>query len=244
MNRSHVLAAAVALAVLGSTSHADAAGDANGFSQKGQFIVSADRLFSFFSYTNISVSGDNTTTSENATSIALLWGQEPGPNLGGITDPHTVPRVAFDYTVIDHLTIGGSLVLAFGLGGKNETKTGNVTRSTDSPTTTLIGISPRVGYVIPVGDILAIWPRGGFTFYSASAKTKQEQNNNTVTTTTTASQLSLDLDPQLAGPLVNIPLTGSASVKTESGGTTREVSNDLSIFHMGISTGIGGWFDL
>src|SRR5689334_19299416 len=139
------LSAGVAMALLGAASHADAQ-EANGFSDKGQFIVSADRLFAFFSYTNISVSqdrnGQTITSSENSSSIALLWGREPGPTLAGMSDPHTVPRVAFDYTVIDHLTVGGSLVLAFGLGGQNETKAANNTQSTDAPTEALLGISP------------------------------------------------------------------------------------------------------
>jgi hypothetical protein len=175
---------------------------------------------------------------------------------------HTLPRIAFDFTIIQHLTLGIGFALGFGLGGtdKNEFLQGQVktTRSVDAPTATAIGIAPRVGYVIPFHDYLAFWPRLGFAFYSLSAKTERVQNNNPNTIDTvslTDTFFSLDLDPQLAivplehfffhvGPLINIPLTGSRSIKTTTGPTTVSVSNDTSLFHVGISGGLGGWFDL
>lgn len=261
MKRRFVLGAAVLCSILAGSAEASAAGDANGMGQKGQLIVSADRLFSLFNFTSFSVTrtvnGNSVTQSQSGSSMALLWGQEETVLEGGgrLTDPHTVPRLAIDFTVIDRLTLGGTLVLAFGLGGSTEVKAGNTTSSTDSPTTTVFGIAPRVGYIIPVGEVLAIWPRGGFSFYSQSTKSKDTQNNNTVTTSVSGSQFSLDLDPVLAivpiphlfftvGPLVNIPLTGTFKTTVENGANTVERSDDLSIFHFGIAAGMGGWFNL
>ena len=46
------------------------------------------------------------------------------------------------------------------------------------------------------------------------------------------------------GPILNVPLTGSQSVESAQGGSTNTTSNDFSIIHVGLSAGIGGWFDL
>jgi hypothetical protein len=227
--------------------------EANGFGEKGELIVTADRLMPLFSYSSQTLhttaqGGQDSKVSSSGTSIALLFGREPDIAI----NPHTVPRVAIDYTVINHLTVGGSFVVAFGLGGSTSTEIGNNTTKQDSPKATVWGFAPRVGYVLPLGHTFGFWPRAGFAFYSISSKDTNTANNGTVTTTTTGvSVWSLDLDPQFVwvplqhffahfGPILNIPLTGSRSVEVNS--TT--VSNDFSMFHFGLSAGLGGWFDL
>jgi hypothetical protein len=66
---------------------------------------------------------------------------------------------------------------------------------------------------------------------------------------------SLDLDPQFMivpvqhfffqmGPLITIPLTGNSSQEVVSGATTTTVDRDLTLFHIGLTAGIGGWFNL
>jgi hypothetical protein len=168
--------------------------------------------------------------------------------------------VAVDFTVIDRLTVGGSVALAFGLGGSHKVEDDNNgtnrSTSTDSPTVTVIGFSPRVGYILPLTDWLAFWPRGGFSFYSVRVRTVDTNNMNVDTTHTDSDTIfSLDLDPQLAiipvrnffftgGLLMNIPLGGSQKSETTTGGTTQSVSNDFSIFHFGLEVGLGGWIDL
>jgi hypothetical protein len=258
MKRRFVVGAAAAIAALAWSGQAGAQ-DAKGFGEKGQLILSADRLFPLFSYTSFSTTEtDNnvtTTQTDKGSSFVLLLGAEPG-----VSSIHTVPRVAVDFTVIKGLTVGGSVVLAFGLGGSSNTETNtggqSVSRSTDAPSRTIIGIGPRVGYILPLGDIIAIWPRGGFSFYSVSEKqTTTQQNGGDVVDKNSDTIFSLDIDPQLAivpiqhfffhvGPLLNIPLSGSRSHDHTAGATTTTTKIDLSIWHFGISTGIGGWFDL
>jgi hypothetical protein len=231
--------------------------EANGFGEKTQLIITADRLMPLFSYSSQTVTetrnGATLRTSDSGTSAAFLLGSEP--SLGSV---HTIPRVALDFTVVHHLTLGGSIVLAFGLGGTHEDDFGNnTTRKGDAPKTTVIGIAPRVGYVIPLASTFAFWPRAGFAFYSVSTKTSNFQGNNNIeiVTTNNDSLLSLDLDPQFVwapiphfffhfGPLVNVPLSGSRSVETATGATSNTTKSDLSVFHFGISAGLGGWFDL
>lgn len=237
--------------------------EANGFGEKGQLIVSVDRLMPLLGFTRFSedvTNGNVTTTqSETSTSIALLFGREP--NNPSLVDPHTIPRIAFDYTVIPHLTVGGSFVLGLGLGGSQKTENSNggtnATQSVDAPTITAVGISARAGYVLPLGQSIAFWPRGGFSFYSLSAKTTTQQGNtdNPIENHDTTTAFSLDLDPQFvwvpvqhffinAGVLANIPLAGKHSIEQDQGGTSTSTSNDSHIFHIGLSAGVGGWFDL
>ncbi|AKU98923.1 hypothetical protein AKJ09_05587 [Labilithrix luteola] len=213
-----------------------------------------------FSYTSTSIEnkdGDTTTkVTQNGSSIALLWGDESNVSF----KVHTVPRVGVDYTIIDRLTLGGSVAVAFGLGGSTKTTVSgrgtSVERSGDSPSTTVVGVAPRVGYILPVGDVLALWLRGGFSFYSVSEKTPvNNNNNNNDSDKNSATLFSIDLDPQLTivpmehffftvGPLINIPLTGNVDRTSVRGATTTTVSNDLTQWHFGISAGLGGWFNL
>ncbi|MDB4945714.1 MAG: hypothetical protein JWP97_5248 [Labilithrix sp.] len=235
--------------------------EANGFGEKGQLIVTADRLMPLLGYSRESVdrtqnNNVDVTESDSSVSVALLIGREPSITV----NPHTIPRIAFDYAVIPHLTIGGALVLGLGLGGSHKVVTttngSEATQSSDAPTVTALGIAPRVGYVLPLTSTLAFWPRAGFAFYSLSSKsTADDGKGKTSSSRTTDTALSLDLDPQFvfapmqhfffhAGPIANIPLTGKRSTTTSEGGTAVEVSNDLHIFHIGLSAGLGGWFDL
>ena len=258
-----VLGFTAAIALVGSS--AEAAGNANGFGEKGQLIISADRLVPLFGYASASVTrtenGRELTDSTSGAGLSILLGRDLGINGGaGPANVHTLPRVAFDYSVINHLTLGAAIAFGFGLGGsiEQEQVQGNTvtTRKIDSPTSSAIGLAPRVGYVIPLGDWLAFWPRAGFAFYAVSTKFEQTTGNNAVSTVSTTDTLfALDLDPQLtitptehfffhAGPLVNIPLTGSRSLQSTTGGTTTTTNADASVFHLGLVAGIGGWFSL
>jgi hypothetical protein len=255
LRSSCLVSALFALAGLLAASPA-AAQEANGLGDKTQLIVTVDRLMPLFSYSSQTVTntqgGGSLKTTDSGSSVALLLGREP--NLGVV---HTIPRVAIDFTIVRHLTLGGSLAVAFGLGGSHEEDFGNNTsRKSDAAKTSIIGFAPRVGYVIPLGNTFAFWPRAGFAFYSVSTKTNGVGQGNIETTTTISdSLLSLDLDPQFAwapvphfffhfGPIVNVPLTGSRSIENAAGANSTTVKNDLSVFHFGLSAGLGGWFDL
>jgi hypothetical protein len=250
--------AALALTGWSATSRAE---DLNGLGAKGQLILTADRLFPAFSYTSVSttqtLNNATVTDTQSGTSLVLLAGTEPE-----VASVHTLPRVAFDFTVIDRLTLGGSVLLAFGLSGKDKAETvagpTTTTREVDAPSRTIFGIGPRVGYILPFGQVGGIWLRGGLSFYSDRTRSQTIVNNGAVTRTDTDTKtlFSVDLDPQFVivpiphfffhvGPLANITLTGSDKFERVDGNAPAvSQSNDLSVFHLGISTGLGGWFDL
>lgn len=229
---------------------------AHGLADKGNLILTADRLVPLFSYERTSTTfqrGNNTTETDavSRTSTMLLFSSPLDRQT-----VHTVPRAAADFTVIDRLTVGGFVALGFGLGGSNsqEVVTGN-TRNTSEASAgggTLVGLGPRVGYILPLSDVLAVWLRGGFSFYSLSNRNYEDDNNNRVKVSTTTTSFSIDLDPQLAivpvehfyfgvGPLVNIPVAGSRNITSDRGNTTTSVSNDFSQLHIGINACVGGW---
>ena len=272
--RKNALAAVLGTAgvLCASAPGSASAQEANGFGEKGQLILSVDRLMPLLSYSSQSETstqgGLTVKTSDSGTSAALLFGSEPT-----LAVVHTLPRIAFDFTIVNHLTVGGSIAAVFGtavewyannpsdrpdyLIGELVNVNGNGTpvRKTDTPSRTVIGFAPRVGYVLPVGRNFAFWPRLGFALYSVSSKSDNVVANAVVTTTNTDTLFSLDLDPQFVwtpiqhfffnvGPLLNIPLSGSRSVEVEQGPRSDTTKSDLSLFHFGLSAGLGGWFDL
>lgn len=252
--------AAVSLATAGS---AHAAGTTNGFGEKGQLIITGDRLLPVFGYARSSITttqnGRELTDSQTGAGFNLLLGRDLGLNGVGPVNVHTLPRVAFDVTIIHHLTLGAAFAFGFGLGGTVERELVNGTTVTtaknDAPTASAIGLAPRVGYVIPLSNVFAFWPRAGFAFYAVSSKTEDVDNGATRTTSVTDTLFSIDLDPQFvivpvehfffhAGPLVNIPLTGTRSTESTNGPQTVTVDNDISVFHLGLTAGIGGWLNV
>ncbi|HVH47557.1 MAG TPA: hypothetical protein VM925_34715 [Labilithrix sp.] len=258
------IAGVLAAAMFVASSDARAAGHANGFGEKGELILSADRLVPIFnySYASVTVEGPNNlelTTSRSGSGISFLFGR----NMASPEDPalpinvHTLPRVAFDIAIIRSLTIGAGIAFGVGLGGTDEREDpqGNAKRpvSGDAPTMTAIGLTPRVGYVLPLGNLFAFWPRAGFGFYSISGRSEAVDGNGIVISTTkrTDTLFSLDLDPQFAlvpfehffihaGPIVNIPISGSRSVRVAN--TPTEA--DTAVFNFGLSAGLGGWFNV
>jgi hypothetical protein len=252
----------LSLALLAATSAAFAE-NPKGFGEKSQLIISADRLVPLFSFGHASVTenqnGIDVSSSSSGSGISILFGRDAAQT-AGLTNPHSLPRVGIDFTVIHNLTIGGSVAFGFGLGGSVEREAVRggtiVTTSSDAPTGTAIGLAPRVGYVLGLNDWLAFWPRLGFGFYSLSSKSEEIENNNVIrTSSTTYTQFSIDVDPTFVfvpvehfffnvGPLLSIPFGGSLSREDQRGATTTTTDLDASVLHLGLSAGLGGYFNL
>jgi hypothetical protein len=111
------------------------------FSSRGDFAVGIDRVFGVHLE---HWDRDNPDAEFDATSVELGWG-------GAAFTPFSVPRLAMDYFVIDHLSIGGSL--------------GFASYSGDPDGSSLI-LAPRVGYVWNLADWAGFWLRGGFSYHS------------------------------------------------------------------------------
>ncbi len=252
-----LIATAASAVVLLAASSSGAQGFAKGFGDKGQFIVSAERLAPLFTYTNNkltdSTTNPNTSISTTTTAVGLLPSFNDSAFNGNF---YNVPRFGFDYTVIPHLTIGGSIGFATQLGASNTQSQGAGSVSTDAAKATYFSIAPRVGYIIPLTDIISFWPRGGISFHLFHSTNPDNTNGagTVVTRSTNRSLWALDLEPLFvltpvehfgvfAGPIVDIPLTGSQKTDrtTTPPGTTVTESLDYSSFHFGITAGLMGW---
>jgi hypothetical protein len=256
MRRLMAVAASVGVFLTASLAQAQGHPD---FGKQGEFIISADRLVPLFAYTHVSqdqFTGGNTkiTSFYNESSLSILWGSSGNSGLAGGDTFFTVPRVGFDYTVIPSLTVGGDLVVWFTLGGSNGTDTttnGNtITNKNDNPGGLLFGVAPRVGYILPLTDLFAIWLRGGVSFYVANSKVT---NNPNLTTSNSINQFALDLDPQFVitpvphfgftiGLTADIPITGGHSTERDTPGGSTTQSAWSSIFFLGVTGGILGYF--
>jgi hypothetical protein len=83
--------------------------------------------------------------------------------------PYNIPRLAFDYMVIDKLSVGGSL--GFSLSNVETNDNGQAV-----PLTAFL-LAPRVGYLHMFGRVAGIWPRGGFVYHSASADLQYKESD-------------------------------------------------------------------
>jgi hypothetical protein len=268
VRRLIAVAAGVGVMLVGTLAQAQTSGGS--FGSQGQFIISADRLFPVLGYSHGSVNepgqlGPGITKisdSEDQSSLGFFWGATPAftgvGNGETVPNVYTVPRLGFDYTILPNVTVGGDLVLFFTLGGSGSSETflndGSTQTTTGSqPKTTIFGIAPRGGYILHLTDLLSLWLRGGFSYYTATTKATTTNNNETTNNSFNFNQLALDIDPQLVitpvphfgftvGVTGDIPITGGIS-ETQSGqGGSSSVSAHASLLFVGVTGGLVGWF--
>jgi hypothetical protein len=255
MLRGFIVAAASTAVLLAATSAS--AQEAKGLGQQGQFIISADRLAPLFTYSNNkttdTTTNPNTSTSTTTTAIGIF----PSLNdIGFNGNFYNIPRVGFDYVVIPHLTVGGDIAFATQLGSSTTESQGSGSVSNDGAKATYFSIAPRVGYILPLTDMIAFWPRGGLGFHLIHSSSPDRGNaNQTITNSSNLTLWAIDLEPLFvlspvehfgffAGPVIDIPLTGSSKTDTTTTppGTTVTRTLDYSSFHFGITAGLLGWF--
>ncbi|MGD0526106.1 MAG: hypothetical protein ABSE49_13225 [Polyangiaceae bacterium] len=271
VRRLSAVAACVSVMLAGSLAHAQSKSN---FGDPGEFIFSADRLLPVLGWSHATLTQTNPpmginkiVTTTNSSSLGFFWGGTPAindsPGLPGfptvpVANIYTVPRLGFDYTIIPNVTVGGDLIVFFTIGGNVSTESynnagGTTTTTNSAPTTTIFGVAPRGGYIFHINQILSIWARGGFSFYTLTEK--QSTTVGTTTTTYSASyhQPAIDLDPQLvitplphfgftAGLTGDLPFAGGHSYTTNTGGTTSTVSAASSLTFLGVTAGVLGWF--
>jgi len=200
---------------------------AQDFSAKGQLAISAERLFGFV-HDSATLDGNTTKTDTiSLLSSPLIVGSS------GVWGGFGTPRVAGDYFVIDHLSVGGAIGYAH---WSVSTPNGPVTTSVDADSFTF---APRAGYFFGFTDIVGIWPRAGFTYKTYSSG----NNSGHDLALTIEAPFMFTVIPHVAfwgGPTLDVGLSGSQSQKV--GTTTRSV--DFNATEIGIQTGLVGYVDL
>jgi len=192
---------------------------------KGDAIFSAERMMGIVGTHRVdefpAPVGDVET---DWTSISFGWRGSPE------LSPFDVPRFAFDYLVIDHLSIGGSL------GYNSISPDGDDNSFGSDRDSSQFLFAARVGYLHSFGDVVAIWPRGGLTYHSAS-----------VDDFLSTSGLALTLECPFTfsptrhfafhiGPTVDVDMFGE--VDPDGPGTDR----DFRYRAIGLNAGLLGWF--
>lgn len=187
---------------------------AQDLSDKGTMVFSADRLFGVTA-THVSWEEGPFEADNDWTAIGFL-SRSPA----SVFD---LPRVGFDYLVIDHLSVGGSIAFY-------------TTDPDQGPDYSGFLLSPRVGYLVELGRVVGIWPRGGFTFHSGEVGGTDE-NGFALTL-----ECPFTFSPTKhfafhVGPTFDIDMFG----KREGGGPGGvDVDQNYRVF--GLNAGLLGWF--
>ena len=208
---------------------------AQDFGKQGQLAVSAERLFGFsYNSSTTSLQGGDATTS--VTAFSLLSSPVV---VGGGKDAwngYSTPRIAGDYFIIDHLSLGGALGYAhWSLTTKAVVGNNESTVSGDTFT-----FAPRVGYTFAFNDMIGIWPRAGFTYRSYSSDNVSAHD----LALTLEAPFTFNVWPHVVfwgGPTLDLGLTGKANVDV---GNNTTQSFDFNSTEFGIQTGLLVYFDL
>jgi hypothetical protein len=116
----------------------------------------------------------------------------PGANVNVTGGSQTFHYTTFwfapelDYFVIDHLSIGGLIEIATTSSSFSQSLD-NTTTTTSLPTTTNVTVLPRIGWMFPVSERWAIWPRLGLGYSVRSSAEPTVANGGGVQTNSTDS---------------------------------------------------------
>jgi hypothetical protein len=182
--------------------------------RKGDVVFSVDRLMGV---TGTHVAGDlgPVEYDDDFTSLSFGWRATPDGS------PFDVARFAFDYLVIDHLSIGGSLGYA------------SVDADQQNDFSAFL-IAPRIGYVHAFGRVVGIWPRGGFTYHSTNVDDAFDEKGFALTlecpfTFSPAPHFALHI-----GPTFDIDMFGNRDNRLDDGDRTYRA--------IGLNGGLLAWF--
>lgn len=241
MKKSLALSMAAALTVTSLPALA-----ASGPMPKGTFTVGAERLTGIV---HASLKNDpfpldrpERASDDGVTSVLFLGNGAYTTNSGGIAGGDSrvmfaIPRIGFDYFIIDGLSLGGSFtVLTF---SDNDNMPGNQ----DYSVTNFL-FAPRVGYAYMFGDVVGIWPRGGLSYTHGSWDPDFGRASES------SHYFAVEIDVPLViapvknfgitvGPLFDATLGGS---QTDHGGNVGNQTRDASLVLFGLSAGIMGIF--
>jgi hypothetical protein len=246
------------LAVLAAmTMSSQASAQEPGFGAAGQMAFSADRLFGInMGSSTVTIkdkaSGQEAEYEYKSTGISLLWS---GNGASEVPSASQIPRLSFDYFVIDGLSVGGSLGYLSRTGSGKRTKP-TETPEEDDPSQSAFAFAPRVGYALMFTDMIGFWPRGGFTYWQSKLEDKNVNQGTGAVTTSTYKYSALDLNIELpfiftpakgfaltAGPVVDYSLMGKVDTEidpTPPGYVADEVK--FKTLNLGLAFGVLGYF--
>lgn len=194
-------------------------------SQEAQprWYLSFDRLFGIGAW-NVSESQSGQSSSSSGVSAAVLVGTASPDALPAFV--FQTPRVAVEYAVGGHLTIGGSL--GFFTGSSNLGSGGN----NGGPGLVMYLVEPRVGYLISLSDRWVVWPRMGISVFEYS----QSNSTSGGSLSESIGGFALDLEPTLM--LRVLPQAGCTATALADVGIGGSLSQSGSSAVNGASTSV------
>jgi hypothetical protein len=138
--------------------------------------------------------------------------------------PYNIPRLAFDYLVIDKLSLGGAL----GVSLSDPSPSG-----AGGPPTTFL-VAPRIGFLHMFGRVAGIWLRGGFMYHSAKVDSVYKESG-------------FGINAEAMFPIVVAPHFGFelGLAFDQSLGATRDPENgveyDIAYRSIALQVGLFGW---
>jgi hypothetical protein len=242
-----VSAAAVGVLTLAGLAHAEEGEGSSRFGSRG-VIISADRLIPLTSYESVKTTqSDGSSETKSDLSLGLL-SNAPFTAYGTF---YNLPRLALDWVPVPNLTLGGALWAYTQLTATDSLSPANgPSKSSDQAKVTYWGVAPRIGYIVPLGHVLSLWPRAGVEYHNVSWSSPNGAPAPSVTQFSIEAEAMLVISPWnhfgfTVGPTVDVPVTGKTSSPTGPGtGTmgTAITSVDSAMFQIGASAGMLGHF--
>jgi len=187
---------------------------------RGRFILSAERLFGYYSSSK-ELSGGGATFKSEESNFSFLFGSA-GPV--GAT-----PRLAFDFSLDMPITFGATFGYVSHGGSQDvSTGTGTTTKREDLPDFSAWILGVRAGAILKIADHASIWLRVGISYFSNSTKSTDATGSSSELETS-SSFLNLEgffvLEPVphvglTFGPFADVGIGGSA--KSTGGSTTSD----------------------
>jgi hypothetical protein len=185
---------------------------------KGDAIFGAERLFGIRGE-NVDIDRPEPAPDQELSGTTISFG------FARSLVPYNIPRVGFDYLIVDHWSIGGALAYS------------NMDADADpggSATVTDFALAPRGGFLYMFGAVAGIWPRAGFTYHSTSVEDDY-------------SEYTLALNLECNFPIVITPhfgvLLGLSFDQSFAGNRDPEdgPDEDIDYQNIGLQVGMFGW---
>ena len=222
--------AGLVVASLAVPAVARAAGPA--FGGAGQLAISDDQPLGGIS----GAAGAIVPNAPGSTSPASFQFATVSNNGGSGTQFSVAP--AADYFVIQSLSVGGNIL--FGVFNPAQSGSG------PSTTATVFGIAPRVGYNIPLTDMISFWPKVYFAYTTVNASSGGGSSGVNATAIGIFAPIMFVPAPHFflgIGPDFSTQLSSNTTFSGSAGGVSASGSTSNSkITQVGIQATIGGWF--
>jgi hypothetical protein len=211
------------------------------FGEQGHVAFSAERLFGVHGthvYEELDPHAVDGTQEVEDDYIGLSFGWR-GP-VSPQSSPFDTPRLAFDYFIIDRLSVGGSIAYASGSDDSGDFSPAGLAVPVGSGPSDYSAFlfAPRAGYALMFSDWVGIWPRLGLTYHTFSVSNIFSEDGLALSIEAMFVLAPVEGFGILIGPTADFDLFGSRDYEAAwSGGN----NVDRSYRTFGLQVGLMAW---